>query len=203
MNYLETKNMFENSNLFYIITTNMEGNYTYINNRYKKVFGEIHGKVVGQPYHITMHPDDSSICESVSKKCFEYPNRVFPATIRKHDGKGGYVFTQWEYKAILNDDQEPAGIFCFGYDITKFQNTSNQLSDALQTLDRQEDILTDIAYNQSHIIRKPVANILGLGLVLENMDMDPSLKSLINMLVESTHELDLAIKDIVDKANNL
>lgn len=31
MNYLETKNMFENSNLFYIITTNMEGNYTLYN----------------------------------------------------------------------------------------------------------------------------------------------------------------------------
>ncbi len=28
MSYLETKNMFENSNLFYIITTNMEGNYS-------------------------------------------------------------------------------------------------------------------------------------------------------------------------------
>lgn len=103
---------------------------------------------------------------------------------------------------MLNEDAEPEGIFCIGYDVTEFQNTKMILSDSQKTLAQQEAILREIAYNQSHIIRKPVANILGLGLVLEHMEMDSNLKSLVNLIVESTHELDLVIKNIVNKAND-
>ncbi len=199
----ETKNLFNNSNFFYIITTNMEGKYTYVNNRYKRVFESIHGKIVDQPYHVTIHPDDTEICVKVSAQCFEYPDKVFPATIRKHDGKGGFLVTQWEYKAILDDEGLPAGIFCMGYDITEFQNTSNQLETALQTVGEKESILTRIAYHQSHIIRKPVANILGLGLVLESTPMDNNLQSLISLIVDSARELDVAIKDIADQSQTV
>lgn len=202
MDYLEVKKLFDKSNLFYIITTNMEGKYSYINSRYRTVFGGIHGEIVGQPYHITMHPNDTLICQSVSEQCFAHPDQVFPATIRKYDGRGGYIITQWEYKAIISDQNKPEGIFCFGYDITAFENTSKQLDHALHALDRQEEVLTDIAYNQSHIIRKPVANILGLGLVLDHMSVEPNVKNLVNLLIESAHELDVAIKNIVDKANS-
>ncbi|MCC9169028.1 hypothetical protein [Pontibacter harenae] len=107
----ETKKLVENSTFFYIITTNMEGKYTYVNGHYKQAFEEIHGPVVGQPYQITMHPDDTKVCEEVSIKCFANPDQVYPATIRKHDGKGGYVITQWEYKAMFNQNNEPAGVF--------------------------------------------------------------------------------------------
>ncbi|MEO8794097.1 MAG: PAS domain-containing protein [Daejeonella sp.] len=200
--YPETKQLLDHSNFYYIITADMNGNYSYVNNKYKKAFEGIHGEIVGQPHHITIHPDDLSICESVAKLCFENPEKTFPATIRKYDGKGGYIVTQWEYKAMFNKEMQPEGIFCLGFDITEFQNNSSKLESALQSVDEKELILREIAYNQSHIIRKPVANILGLGLVLENMEIDPNLKSLVKMIIESAHELDQSIKIIVDKAND-
>ncbi len=199
--YQETKRLLDHSNFYYIITADMNGNYSYVNSKYKKAFGGIHGEIIGQPYHITIHPDDLNICKTVSKLCFENPEQTFPATLRKHDGKGDYIVTQWEYKAMFNDENQPEGIFCLGFDITEFQNNSNKLQSALHSVDQKEIILREIAYNQSHIIRKPVANILGLGLVLENMDIEPNLKSLFNMIIESAQELDQAIKTIVDKAN--
>jgi hypothetical protein len=199
--FSETKKLLENSSLFYIICVNMEGKYSYLNNRYKLAFASIHGDILGQPYKITMHPDDTDVCKSVSAKCFQYPDKVFPATIRKHDGKGGYVVTQWEYKAKFNELGEPEGIFCLGYDITEFQNNARLLLSSQETLDHQDGILKEIAFCQSHIVRKPVANILGLGLVLEHMEMEPNLKSVVRLIIESAKELDLAIKSIVDTTN--
>ncbi len=196
--FLETKNLLEHSNLFYIITANMSGRYSYVNTKYKKVFENDFGELVGQPYAITMHPDDTAICKSVAEKCFRNPEKVFPATIRKHDGKGGYIFTQWEYKAMFKDNGEPEGIFCLGYDITEFQNKNKQLLNALETVDHQQFILKSIAYHQSHNIRRPLANILGLGLVLEHMEIDPNVKNVINLVIQSANELDDAIKQVID-----
>ncbi|UPT71227.1 MAG: PAS domain-containing protein [Flavobacterium sp. JAD_PAG50586_2] len=107
----ETKNLLNNSVLFYIIATGMDGNYSYVNENYSKKFIHINSDFVGQPYYITMHPDDGNTCIEVSAKCFGNPGRLFPATIRKHDGRGGYVYTQWEYKAMFDDQNNPAGLF--------------------------------------------------------------------------------------------
>ncbi len=109
-------------------------------------FEHLHGKVVGMPYQLTMHPDDTKICEEVAAKCFANPNQMFPATIRKHDGKGGYVITQWEYKAMFTDNNEPKGVFCLGYDITKFVAEQMQLKEAETEIEKKSDILNKIAF---------------------------------------------------------
>lgn len=185
----------------------MEGNYTYVNENYVKTFSKIHGEMLGRPYQITMHPDDTRICEEVAAKCFNNPDKLFPATIRKHDGHGGYVITQWEYKAMFFDDGTPEGIFCLGYDITKFVQERNQLAISLKdleeaqyVLEKKELVLNQIMFEQSHIIRRPVANILGLIHVLKKMELDHNLQNIIDMLYTSTEELDEVIKGIVTKA---
>lgn len=177
----------------------MEGKYTYVNNHYEKVFSKIHGAIVGQPYEITMHPDDTKVCEEVAAKCFENPDHVFPATIRKHDGKGGFVITQWEYKAMFDNDNNPAGIFCLGYDVTDYTIKSEKLEDANDLIQRKNLLLKEIAFNQSHVVRRPLANILGIAYILDKMDMDQNMKNLCNMLIESSNQLDDVIKDIVGK----
>ena len=191
----ETKKLLENSTFYYIITTNMEGRYTYVNNCYNKAFQDIHGCIVGQPYQVTMHPDDTRVCAEVSAKCFEEPERTFPATIRKHDGRGGYLITQWEYKAILDDQGIPAGVFCLGYDITDYTAYHEQLQDA-------KSLLKEIAFYQSHVVRRPLANIMGLAKVLEQMSLDQNLKNICNMLIESSQQLDAAIKEAAVKHSN-
>ncbi len=177
----------------------MDGLYTYINNHYREVFGKIHGPIVGEFYAKTIHPDDTQICVSVSEKCFQNPDKTYPATIRKHDGKGGYVITQWEYKAMFDDAGNPAGMFCLGFDISDYMQQSKQLQDAQSLLDQKDSVLKEIAFNQSHVIRRPLANILGLAMILEKMEVDQNLKNIIRMLLESSQELDAVIKDIVGK----
>jgi len=198
----ETKALLNDSTFYYIICTNMEGRYTYINNHYKNKFEPIHGPIVGEPYQITMHSDDTKVCEEVAAKCFINPDQVYPATIRKHDGKGGYVITQWEYKALFDDNNQPAGMFCLGHDITQYVLQYEQLNSAQTELDRKKEILQEIAFNQSHVVRRPLANILGLTMILEKMEMDQNLRNICDMLIDSSKQLDDVVKATVAKTND-
>jgi len=117
--FLPTIELFAHSSFFYIICTGMDGNYSYVNDNYARSFDYIAHNLIGVPYYVTMHPDDMKVCEETAAKCFAHPGRAFPAAIRKHDGKGGYIITQWDYIAGFTETGEPDGIFCMGYDVTE------------------------------------------------------------------------------------
>lgn len=196
--FQETIHLLESSNFFYIICVNMEGRYSHINPHYQNTFSKIHGSLLNQPYQITMHPDDTKTCAEVAERCFANPNKVYPATIRKHDGKGGYVITQWEYRAMFDNANIPAGVFCIGYDITQFVVQQVQLTEALTNIKNKEVRLKQIAFTQSHHVRLPLSNILGLVDILSKIGVDERLKNILNMLEESARQLDTRIKEIVD-----
>jgi PAS domain S-box-containing protein len=192
----EIKKLLENSSIYYLVAVDMNSKYSYLNSRYRNVFNGIHGNLVGQHYLKTMHPDDSNICVNVSEQCFRFPDRTFPAIIRKHDGKGGYIITQWEYKAIFDETGQPAGVFCIGNDITEFMNASINLKETEKSLNVARITLEEIAYIQSHVVRKPIANILGLMLLLESMEVDDTVKSIIDMIDLNAKELDEVINGL-------
>ncbi len=174
----------------------MDSNYSYLNDRYQRVFEKQHGNLVGKHYSVTIHKDDQEICRSVSEQAFRNPDNVFPAILRKHDGKGGYIITQWEYKAMFDQDNSPAGIFCIGHDITEYMQNSIELKSARESLHQTKFTLAQIAYIQSHVVRKPIANIMGLNLLLETMEIEEPLRGIISMINESAKELDSTIKNI-------
>ncbi|MDB5018893.1 MAG: Sensory box histidine kinase [Pedobacter sp.] len=194
----ETKDLLHNSSLYYLISVDMNSNYSYVNNRYHSAFNGVHGNLVGQHYSITMHEDDLDVCRRVSEQCFTFPDRVFPAIIRKHDGKGGYIITQWEYKALFDADNKPSGVFCMGNDITEFMKASIDLKQTKESLIDAKLTLAQIAYIQSHVVRKPIANMLGLMVILETMDVPADLKSIISMMTDSAKEVDKAIQTMAN-----
>jgi len=183
--FQETLKLFHNSKYYFTISLGMDGNYTYVSGNYDKNFSFTNESLLGKPFYITLHPDDIKICEEVGGNCIKDPASLFPATLRKHDGKGGYIVTQWELKAILDEENKPAGIFCIGYNVTDHVAAVNSLN--------------EIGFINSHVIRKPLANILGLTSLLNKMEIDADLSNIINMIVESANELDIEIKNISNK----
>ena len=194
----ETKELLHNSILFYIIATGMDGNYSYVSKSYAKEFAHINSNFVGQPYHITMHPDDMNSCIEVSIKCFENPNKLFPATIRKHDGEGGYIYTQWEYKAMFDDQKNPIGIFCLGYNITKYVGEQLMLQTAQEEIGKNSVAMEKIVFQQSHLMRAPLSNIIGLTSILDKTLLDVNTSNICDMISESANQLDEVIKSIVN-----
>jgi hypothetical protein len=193
----ETKELLNKSALFYLITIGMDGNYSYINENYANQFAHINSNFVGQACHITMHPDDMNTCSEVAAKCFESPTDLFPATIRKHDGQGGYIYTQWEYRAMMDDDKKPAGIYCIGYNITKYVAEELHLKNANEKIERNSTIIEKIIFQQSHLIRAPLSNIIGLTSLLDKELLDSNTNNICDMILESSNQLDEVIRSII------
>lgn len=64
----------------------------------------------------------------------------------------------------------------------------------------QNEQLREIAWLQSHVIRAPLARIMGLIYLIEEDNLgDNSMKDILNWIIESAHELDEVIKNITDK----
>jgi hypothetical protein len=178
----EIKALLGESGTYYLIAVGMDSNYSYVNKRYADIFEPLYGSLVGTHYSVTMHPDDLHTCEVVSQLAFANLNSVFPATIRKHDGKGGYLITRWEYKAMVNDDGTPLGMFCIGHDITELMQVSGELD--------------QVKYSHSHAVRRHVANLIGLGKLVNEADEVEDIHDAAKMIVASANELDSVIKEL-------
>jgi sigma-B regulation protein RsbU (phosphoserine phosphatase) len=74
------------------------------------------------------------------------------------------------------------------------QDLTNSLSLAQETLEENAQLFIDIASDQSHMIRKPLANIIGLVNLLNQEELSEHCRDLLELLTESSAELDSMIK---------
>ena len=88
-----------------------------------------------------------------------------------------------------------------GY-IVAFQNITEEVR-FLTALEAHNDQLKELASDQSHLVRAPLARILGITSLLQepaNLNQEEK-DTLIQSLEVSAHELDVALKDISQKMN--
>lgn len=79
------------------------------------------------------------------------------------------------------------------------EKLSGSLSEAGELINKNTQTLREIAFNQSHLIRQPLSNILGIIDIMNEMTMDDNLKQTVSMLQISAEKLDAVIKEIVYK----
>ncbi len=115
------------SNSSYLIRTDMEGNYTYVNDAFCKEFGLSREEYIGTHYESTVHPADLIHCEKAVAELFQDSNGIATFEIRKPNPKGGYFHTQWEFIAIKNQEDEIIEIQGLGRDITGYKLTQEAL----------------------------------------------------------------------------
>jgi PAS domain S-box-containing protein len=111
------------------------------------------------------------------------------------DGKTEYY--EIIVNPIYNERGEIFGVGCFARDISQRKEKENQIK-------QQVEALKEVAWVQSHEVRKPLANILGLiGLIRAKQNDEQQLQQLITHMEESGKELDAIIKKVVDKSATL
>lgn len=85
-----------NSNSFYAIVTDLQGNYVYVNNRFLEKFNFNTSNFIGQSITNTIHPDDEDKCALTVIKCFEEPHKTHSIEIRKPQNKNNeYLYSYW------------------------------------------------------------------------------------------------------------
>lgn len=103
------------------------------------------------------------------------------------------IISEVKYNKIIHNDKE--AIIIVSNDITKSIEHLNEI-------ESQNTKLKDIAWIQSHIVRAPLTNILGL-IKLINETESVNDKELLNHLNQSILELENSINEIVNKTHNM
>jgi PAS domain S-box-containing protein len=84
--------------------------------------------------------------------------------------------------------------------LARYFSLSDSLMLANRKLIENNGVFNEIALRQSHTIRKPVANILGLLPMLQQENLSEEGRNVLQLLIETTRELDQVIKQVVKKS---
>lgn len=189
------KDLLENQSV-YVIKTDMNGDYTYVNNHFYDRFG--FDGIIGTNSLISLYgDDDKNNCKNTVYKCIENPETGYNVILRKVSTKNHEVITNyWEFKAIKNENNEIVEILCIGFDISELYKTQNELTETINRLEQRNDSLQNFAHIVSHNLRSHSANITGLLSLIE-MEV-PEVK-----LNEYFEHLNFATNNLMDSIKHL
>ena len=154
------KSILEN-NSFYLIKTDIQGNYTYMNDYFCKMFGVKQEDWMGKSSLGLIIPEDHGLCFQTVEKCFANPNQSAWVILRKPSPKG-VVTSQWEFKLSLNDAGIPVEVICIGHEITPLIRKQEELQALVDVNTEQNNRLMQYTHIVSHNIRSHVSNLKGI-----------------------------------------
>lgn len=120
-----------------------------------------------------------------------------PKNIIRHKKKSGeIIIVETTTKRLVFNDKE--SILVLINDITERNRY-------IKTIEKQNQAFLEIAWIQSHVVRAPLARLLGLVYLLEseNPNIDGEITSLMALIKDSAAELDEIIRDISKKSENI
>lgn len=106
----------------------------------------------------------------------------------------GGVITSWFGSCTNIDPQKQQ-------QLEAISRLNDDLSEAGQIIDSKSRRLNEVAFNQAHLVRSPLSNILGLVALIKDMEMDDQLRDLFSMIEFSAGQLDEVVKEVVRQAN--
>lgn len=146
-------------------------------------------------FFTSLHPDDAEMMNNILGELISQKKDISGAIYRiiLPNGKIRHI----ESHAITRKSESGQVLSLIG--------TNRDITDDIliqEKIKKQNQLLRDIAFSQSHEVRKPLANILA---VIEVLRMSGSIQELeiIDLLEDSAKELDLQIKSIVSKTNKI
>lgn len=136
----------ENSGL-YILSTDLEGRFTYFNEKFRQDFAWHPFVAIGKDSLPSIHPDDYHACIATVTQCLEQPNTAFLVDLRIPKKQGGWQTNRWHFSTQTNSKGEPDNILCIGYNISakkkleaEYQLLVDNIGDALITTDLEGNI---------------------------------------------------------------
>jgi PAS domain S-box-containing protein len=128
----------QNSDKFYALITDMNGDYAYVNNYFKQRFGFITNDFIGKPSSIAIYSEDNGICTAAVNKLMQSPYAIVPVTVRKpSNNDGDFFWSNWEFSFVWNKDKQPIGVMCIGVDVTeveKLEQKNEVISSEINTI---------------------------------------------------------------------
>jgi len=181
----------------YIIKTDLQGRYTYVNDLFYQRFG-YDKNILGTLSLDSIVVEDHPKCIAVVMQCFAEPEMPHQVVLRKpyHDGKTRS--NHWEFKGIRDESGQVCEILCVGYDVTLLTESLAETQRLLRVSELQTERLQNFAYIVSHNIRSHSANITSLVGLLGNQEYQAQRDDVVQMLQSSTTKLAETITNLND-----
>ncbi|MGZ3757585.1 MAG: PAS domain-containing protein [Mucilaginibacter sp.] len=146
-------------------------------------------------YQELLHPEDRQRIYQTIENVLKTGEEVeFQERIIRPDGEIRYLRSWAELKSDING--QPLEMIGACLDITE------RISH-IDTIEKRNKQLLDIAWMQSHLLRAPVVKIMGLiDLIKDAFRSDPEKKEIMDHLLSSAHQLDEQIRDICLKTES-
>ncbi len=136
--------------------------------------------------------EDIYIVDEAVKKIKDEPEGGITMGTYRHTKKNGECIQVELRGNIINYNGRKAEIIVVN-DITEKANY-------IKAIEEQNKILNEIAWMQSHLVRAPLARMMGLIDVIQNHSLnDVEKEEMMTYLLNSANELDILIKDISNK----
>lgn len=193
---IERKNIqkaLDNSALVSI--TNLQGNIIEVNAKFCEVSQYTENELIGNNHRlINSEYHSKEFWESMWRQI--HLGKSWRADVRNKAKDGSYYWVDTVINPVFNSEGNIYKFMSVRYEITQ----RKELEEKLRVKNRK---LSEIAWIQSHEVRSPVANILGLcNLIKEDHEasVEDKLKY-IDYLQKAANELDCVIRKIVGKTN--
>ncbi|MEO6638798.1 MAG: PAS domain S-box protein [Ginsengibacter sp.] len=127
----------------YVIRTDLEGNYSYYNQKFFNDFGWMYGNadVTGMPAMKSIMEYHHKKVRLAVEKCITSLNEVFQVEIDKPGKDGDVITTLWDFICLTNADGFPSEIQCVGIDISLRKKAEENF---IKTLEEKNTILESI-----------------------------------------------------------
>lgn len=176
-----------------IFTIENNGGISYVSPNISYCLGKHADEVTGTHVKQWLHPDDLTTLRVALEKAWHEPGTSHSVKFRAKHANGDYVWLQ--VNALVRKGTHGR------YGIGIARNIDKEHAIELRTLE-QNKRLREIAFVQSHILRRPLANILGV-LALGNLDeMEKDQRDkLLKIIKHEAMEMDKVVAEIVNKAS--
>lgn len=189
------KSIVEN-NSFYVVKTDLSGNYTYLNPCFLEKMGVNEQDWIGKNSMDFIIPEDHSLCTETVAKCFSHTYKSH-SVVLKISTPNGIIINQWEFRLLKDENGNFNEFLSIGYDITPLIKKQEELKNLLDITSIQNTRLHNFTHVISHNIRSHVANLKGIMSITDLEDIKE--RNIAWKLIEDTvTSLDETIQNLGD-----
>ncbi|MEQ8703707.1 MAG: PAS domain-containing sensor histidine kinase [Phaeodactylibacter sp.] len=124
------------SQTVYVVVTDLEGKYTYLNHYFCTKFIVNPEEAIGRDSMLSIVAEDRSVCIKMVQECLSEPGKVVRGKLRKPTNRQEEAATSfWEFQAITDEEGIPVQLLCLGFDLSEHQKVAAELNFKSRLLD--------------------------------------------------------------------
>ncbi|MGY5851048.1 PAS domain S-box protein [Salegentibacter sp. F14] len=178
-----------------ILDYNIESDQLEFNEAISEIFGYSTDKIEfnGKWWDSKIHPDDFGRIKAQEQEMVEKKRKLMHSEYRLKCADGSYKYVLDRSYLLTDSSGNPKRIIGSIQDITDRYNYIKAIEDS-------NERLREIAWTQSHVVRAPLARIMGLIDLLKNhRDNVENITEILDNILISSKELDKVIRKIANR----